>query len=154
MGFLDSLNIFKYLEQKRFEKLDQSATEAVIDALVMTMACDGDIDPDELDEVMDAAELLNWQSDTQVGDYVHEKMEVARNAGATVLPAEAKSIATRAASFDWLAEDIYYLASKVAGADDDVESSETQFLSILTRELRLDSETQRLVVQRIRHEEV
>ncbi len=154
MGFLDSLNIFKYLEQKRFKQLDQNATEAVIDALVMTMACDGNIDPDELDEVMDAAELFDWRSDQQVGDYVHEKMEVAQNAGPTVLPAEAKSIATRAASFDWLAEDIYYLAAKVAGADNELANSETAFLSVLTRELRLDSETQRLVVQRIRHEEV
>lgn len=154
MGFLDSLNIFRYLEQARFKKLDQAATEAVIDALVMTMACDGEIDPDELDEVMDAADLLDWRGSQQVGDYVHEKMEIAKNAGPNVLPAEAKSIAARAASFDWLAEDIYYLSAKVAGADEEVVVSETRFLSALSRELNLDSETQRLVIQRIRHEEI
>jgi len=152
MGFLDSLNIFKYLEQARFKKLDQAATEAVVDALVMAMACDGDLDPKELDEVMDAAGLLDWQGSQQIGDYVHEKMEIAANAGPDVIPAECKSIATRAASFDWLAEDIYYLSAKVANADHEVVVSETRFLSALTRELGIDNETQRLVVQRIRHE--
>lgn len=152
MGFLDSLNIFKYLEQARFKELDQPATEAVVDALIMTMASDGDIDPRELEEVMDAAELLNWRGDKQIGDYVHEKMEIAASASPNVIPAEAKSIATRVASFDWLVEDVYYLSAKVANADDEVVASETQFLSALTRELGIDSETQRLVIQRIRHE--
>jgi len=152
MSFLDTFNISKYFDRSKFKQLNQQATEAVVDALVMAMACDGDVDADEVDEVLDAVDLLDWKADEPVADYVHRRMEVAREADPEVIPAECKSIASRAALYDWLAEEIYYLAARVAEVDDTIAAAETFFLSTLSRELQLDRETQRLTIQRIRHE--
>lgn len=152
MSLLESLNLFKFLEQRKFFRLEQPEKEALVDSLILAMACDGSLDSREREEVMKVARDLGWSGDYPVEDYVRRKSEAVLQAGPDIVQSECAAIAQRVATTEWLSEEIYYLAVRVVKADDAIVDSETHFLSTLTRELQLDKETQRLVIQRIRHE--
>ena len=155
MGFLDSLNIIEYFERRKFAKLDQRATEAVLDAIVFAMLSDNEVDQLEVDQVLDFGGRLTWQGDASLGAYVNDLISDADGKDmATILPGVCEDIAARVVGFDWLPEEVYYLAAKVVGADDVHQEEERVFLGQLSRAMQLDSETQRLVIQRIRTEEL
>ena len=117
------------LEGEWLRGLEQTQEEAFIDALTFSMAADHHIDDREQEELTTALEALDWEGTTSLENYVAESTRRAEEAVKT----ESDSTSflediDRRLGEDWVREETYYIAARIAAADGRFEEAETSYL--------------------------
>lgn len=149
--------IFQFIAElstrKKFRGLEQDQNEALIDALAAAKAIDGKLLDVERRELMEAMKMLDWEGGRPLEDYVDAAVERATEIAPE--PAELDAffgdIGERLGE-DWLREEAYYLSSRIALADEEVDESERVFLKHMVEAFEIPSDKQELIVRKIRNE--
>lgn len=150
MSFFEKINLFKYFERQKWVGLSIAEKEVIVETLVMVMMVDHHIDPAEEKLLHKDLDLLGWDGEVPLESYVQTVMEYVNGGDPLAsLPAVTEGLARRITT-DWLPKELYYLAANIALSDSDMAEEERLFLSALVTSLGLTSEEQRLVIQRIR----
>lgn len=145
------MNFFRRLffgpQQSRFS-LDQA--KAFLDILICIMVADGRQDTGELDEIYRAIAQLRAEDRAEIENYVEmRRREFAEEVDTRVVFAQAAEVLDE----PWMREHAYYLAARIAGANNEVHASETEALHFLVSALQLPREKLRLITQRLIEED-
>ncbi len=149
--------IFQFMAERftrrKFSKINQVQEEALIDVLAAAKAIDGVLLDVERRELMEALEHFEWKGALPMESYVEQSVE-----RATKLEPTAEALAAFFADVsqrleeDWLREEAYYLGSKVALADDEVQEEERLLLKAMVEAFDIPSKRQQLIIRKIRQE--
>jgi uncharacterized membrane protein YebE (DUF533 family) len=149
MGLFETLTSF--FSDNRYGALGQQQTEAFVDALTYAMLSDGEIAPEEEDELADALNQFDWEGAKPVELYVDEACDRAEE----VLDDPAASedycadIAQRLED-QKIREETYFIAAKVACADNKVVDAERVFLNRMVEAFEIDRERLALITEELR----
>ena len=115
---------------KKFKEITQPQREAFIDAIALAVVADGQIAPQEMEELKQATALMGWEGEAD--DYVERALSDALIHLTTPETTRARvdDISARLIT-DWLREEAYYVAARTSAADASVDESERQFLQTL-----------------------
>lgn len=141
------------LAHRRFKKLNQTKTEALIDALAGAKAIDGKLLPVERAELVEISQKLEWEGAQPKETYVDQSVEkaTALDVSEETLVGFFSEIGERLGE-DWLREEAYYLCSRVVLADDVIDEKERLFLQYLVKGFDIDPKRQALIIRKIREE--
>ena len=153
MGLFDWMT--QVLEGRKFRQLDQTQNEALVRALAGAMLADGEVAGAESEELETFVDFLTWQSTTSPAAFVGEAIEDAREAVETQDARDA-FCADVAASIDdqKVRDEIYYMAARIVGADENLDERERAYLESLVQALEISADTQRVVTNRLISEEL
>jgi hypothetical protein len=128
---------------RSFSKISADQERALIDALTYAMAVDHEVTPTEEKELSQALRNVDWDESVPLESYVRESVE--RSQSHTRAQGDAMSylrdISERLVE-DWLREETYYLAARIAAADQDIASEEQMLLRTMVEAFDLDDDTQ------------
>lgn len=114
--------IFRFIANSRtkkiFGKLTQPQNEALIEALAFAKVVDGEIAPEERQELEDALKMLNWQGGHPVERFIDMSIERARSVKTDPVATAGylADISSRLGE-DWLREEAYYISALIALSD-------------------------------------
>lgn len=151
MGIFTSLsNLFA---GRNFSKLDETQEKALVDALTYAMAVDRDVDPNEQKELTKALKQLEWRASVPLETYVAEAVERAKNQTNDQAQAAqyCSDIGQRLAE-DWLREETYYLAGRIAASDTEIVSEEQVLLGTMVQAFGIDNRTQARIADQLLRE--
>lgn len=151
MGIITALsNLFA---GRSFSKISAEQEKAMIDALTYAMAVDREISPAEKDELTSSLRHVDWEEELPIEGYVSESVDRAQRVS-TEKSEVAKYLSDigRRLGQDWLREETYYLAARIAVADRDVVDEEQLLLSTMVRAFGLDNDTQAKIADQLMRE--
>ncbi len=139
------------MTSKMFKDMEQPQREAFIDAVALAVIADGQIDPQELEELKQATALMGWHGEADV--YVDRALADAYVHLATPEATRARvdDISARLAA-DWLREETYYVAARVSAADASLDEAERQFLQTLVLGFSLSRQRLGVITEKIMRE--
>lgn len=146
--FTDFLTNF--FDKHKYKEMSQAQVEGLLDTLIFAMIADGHVTAGERTELARAAEVLPWEGSGTIDSYIQQTETRLRNASH---PSDFLRDAASALDEEWMQDDAYYLAARVAGADDKVVAAETEYLHALTTALGLTGERLRLITSRLINED-
>ncbi|QDG53792.1 hypothetical protein FIV42_24525 [Persicimonas caeni] len=138
---------------RSFSKISAEQEKAMIDALTYAMAVDREIAGDEQKELTSSLRHVKWEEEIPLESYVSES--VARAKRISAQPGDAPDylhqISERLGE-DWLREETYYLAARIAASDRDIVSAEQLLLSNMVQAFELDNDTQARIADQLMRE--
>jgi uncharacterized tellurite resistance protein B-like protein len=138
---------------RNFSKISADQEKALIDSLTYAMAVDHEVSATEKKELTAALRNLKWRESVPLESYVSES--VARAQERTSDQSDAASycsdIAERLAE-DWLREETYYLAARIAAADHEIVDAEQALLSTLVEAFDIDHAKQAKIADQLLRE--
>jgi hypothetical protein len=138
---------------RNFSNLDANQEKALVDALAFAMAIDHHVDPTEEDELTDALRVLKWRSNVSLAEYVRSAIERAEQKADEQAEAAAYcgELAERLGE-DWLREEAYYFAARIAAADAEIVDQEQALLAIMVDAFDIDHATQERITNQLLRE--
>ncbi|MGM0556521.1 MAG: hypothetical protein ACQEVA_09115 [Myxococcota bacterium] len=123
------------LEGETFKSLDTTQERAFVDALTYTMLADEKVASGEEKELADALRPLKWKGSEPLESYVNESMERARQVSESGQSVRAylSDISDRLAE-DWIRDETYYIAARLAASDNSLDQLETAYLRVMVEE--------------------
>lgn len=128
---------------RNFSKITADQEKALIDALTYAMAVDHEVSSTEEKELSQALRNVDWEESIPLDSYVHESVVRAQKQTAEQADAASycRNIGERLGE-DWLREETYYLAARVAAADREIVGEEQVLLRTMVEAFDLDDATQ------------
>ena len=123
------------LEGETFKSLDQTQERAFVDALTYTMIADEKVASGEEDELADALKPLKWKGSEPLQSYVNQSLDRARSvsdSGSSVRD-YLQDVSERLGE-DWIREETYYIAARLAASDRSLDELETAYLRVMVEE--------------------
>lgn len=152
MNFLKNF-LANLMTNKMFAKISQEQNEALLDCLALAISIDGEVDPDELEELRDAFKLFSWRGEADIDAYVDQAIAKAADIAVdeAALRAYGSDIAARLQE-DWLCDEAYYISARISTANHDIHEHERMWLNALVESLgisrvRLQNITQKLMAE-------
>lgn len=140
------------LQGRNFSSLEPDQEMALVDALTYAMAVDHEVAPAEEEELSDALRVLSWSADQSLDAYVHTSVTRAQASVKEQRTAEyCRDISERLGE-DWLREETYYLAARVAASDNEIVSEEQVLLSTMVDAFDLDDATHERITNQLLRE--
>ncbi len=140
------------LQGRNFSTIEPDQEKALVDALTYAMAVDHEVAPDEEEELSSALRVLSWDADEPLESYVHTSVERSRASVKEQRTAEyCRDISERLGE-DWLREETYYLAARIAASDQDIVSEEQVLLSHMVAAFGLDDATHERITNQLLRE--
>lgn len=138
---------------RSFSKISADQEMAMIDALTYAMAVDREIAATEQEELTSSLRHVDWEEEIPLEAYVSESVERAQRISADPFGAAdyLADIGNRLGE-DWLREETYYLAARIAAADRDIVSEEQLLLSTMVQAFELDNDTQAKIADQLMRE--
>ena len=135
---------------RKFANLDQEQNEALIDLLTAAKAIDGELRKVEQRELLEVLDMLEWSGDQTMARYVEDAVERAQELEpvAESLQAFFADIGQRLGA-EWLREEGYFLASRIALADAEVVEQERLFLKHLVKAFEIPSDRQQTIIGKL-----
>lgn len=146
--------IFQFFANKatmrKFKDLEQPQIEALLDVLTAAKVIDGELHPDEKAELEEAAKVLPWNSPLTIERYIEEAVHRGYQVEATAenLDAFFKGIGERLGE-DWLRQEAYYYASRIALADKQVVEEERMMLKHMVQAFEIPADLQSLIIRKV-----
>ncbi len=139
--------------KNQFSKITQQQNEALLDVIALSMAADGLLEPQERVEALAALKQLNWKDHSSAELYFDGSCEKAPGllADPDVLDTYLSELSERLGE-QWLVEEAYYIAARVAAVDSDVAHEERELLSALVRHFNIPSDRLRTITDLIMRE--
>jgi uncharacterized tellurite resistance protein B-like protein len=139
----------RFFERLSKRKFNQEQTECLLDIITCVMVADGVTTQEEREQLERALDGLSWEGGGTAAEYVERAETRLKEADART---EFLSRAATVINDPDLQDEVYFLAARMAGADDRLVLEETAVLHDITRAFGLDGERLRLITQRLRHE--
>lgn len=142
-----------FLSGAQFSKLDDDQEEALVDTLTYVMAVDGELSDAEEQQLSEALDVLDWDRGTSIDSYVHDSIERAKQKAATVEETRQYCLElSERLGEDWLREETYYLAARMAAADAEIVDDEHGVLKTIVDTFGIDDRTQGRITDQIMRE--
>jgi type III secretion system FlhB-like substrate exporter len=128
---------------RNFSNISADQEKALIDTLTYAMAADHKVTPTEEQELAQGLRNVDWDESVPLDSYVHESVARAKTLTNEQGDAAAycRDIAKRLGG-DWLREETYYLAARIAAADQEIASEEQVLLHTIVEAFELDDAAQ------------
>ena len=151
MSYLDEIR--SGLAKEKYDEIAPVHAEALIDALALTMVAEGDVQNVEESEVGRLLQDLEPRTVVDTGEYLRESLESAREASgdSEAVRQRAEDIAQRLDD-ELLREEAYYLSGRIAAADINVVSGETEVLRSFVQAFDIPRGRLKRLTQRMREE--
>ena len=151
------MSVFKFIAhlstKRRFSNLEQDQNEALVDTLAAAKMIDGELHPTEEAELKESMKMLDWKGGYPLDQYID--MAVQKGAALTPDPEVMRpyfhDISARLGA-DWLRQETYYMAARIALADEEVQESERLFLQTMVECFEIPGDKQALIIRKIREE--
>ncbi len=152
MGIFTTLsNIFS---GETFSKLDETQEKALVDILTYAMAIDQNVAAIEQQELTKELHVLEWHASTPLEAYVSEALARAQQMTTDAAQARAycADISQRLGE-DWLREEAYYYAGRIATADSRIAPEEHTLLAAIVESFDIDEKTQGRITDQLMREQ-
>jgi hypothetical protein len=129
------------LEGETFKSLNETQERAFVDALTYTMIADDKVVTGEEDELADALRPLRWKGSQSLESYVSESLDRARrvsDSGSSVRE-YLRDVSERLEE-DWIRDETYYIAARLAASDRSLDELETAYLRVMVEEFGIPEE--------------
>lgn len=136
-----------------YQRLERDQAEALVDALVMASAADGEVGERERNELDRSLSEIEKRAAGMPDDYPSRARERAREAAGDpeAIGRLAEQVAERLDD-ETLIDEAYYLSARVAAIDVDVRSTETEVLETFVETFDIPRDRLKLLTRRLRHE--
>jgi hypothetical protein len=137
----------------KFKKISQAQNEALLDVVALSMAADGLLQSEERAEVDAAIKLLSWADHSSPKLYFDGACD--RAAGLLGDPEQLGAFLDEVNTkleTEWLREEAYYIAARVAAADADVAVEERELLSQLVVRFGIPKDRLRTITEKLMSE--
>ena len=137
----------------KFKKMTQPQNEALLDVVALAMAADGLLESEERAEASEAIGKLLWADHSGPALYFDGACDRAAEivADDDRLEAHLAELNTRLEA-PWLREEAYYIAARVAAADQEVAPEERELLSRLVAHFNIPKDRLRTITEKIMSE--
>jgi uncharacterized tellurite resistance protein B-like protein len=141
----------EFFSDDNLSGLEQSQNEAIVEALVAAMVSDHEIKPSEKQELASAAERLDWKGSVSTEKYIEEAKGRAKEAMRSGWLEFLGSVSDRLGE-QWLRRDCYYLSARLAGVDNIMDESESDYLRAMVSAFNIDSDELTQITSTLRDE--
>ncbi|MFB6262251.1 MAG: hypothetical protein ABEL76_01310 [Bradymonadaceae bacterium] len=151
MGLFDTVR--KAIAGKKYDNVDQSQSEALIDALTFTMVAEGKVPEVEREELKNTLDEIEWTGSVDIDSYVEQSLEKARSAesGEEGQKAFLNDVADRLDD-ETLEEEAYFLAARIAGIDKEVDTDETDVLRTMVEVFDIPRKRLKAITRELRQQ--
>ncbi len=136
----------RFFENLTKRKFNQEQLEGMLDVITFVMVSDGVTATEEREELERAISGVRWEGTGTVEGYV---ADAERRLKDSSNPPDFLQRAASAITEDWMQDEVYYLAARMAGADKQIVAEETTFLHHLTAAFGIEGTRLRLITRRL-----